>query len=133
MTQAPAIQRLLLVEFPTPTMARVLSPNGSRVHWAAAKRAKDYVSMIVAGRALACDLERMRGFVTIQPVWTFPERRKRDDDNLGTGVMKVVRDALVRGRWLEADDTDHLRQMPPEVRVVKGVRSLELVFSVEGA
>lgn len=36
--------------------------------------------------------------------------------------------ALVRGGWLSCDCVQHLRLEPVEVRVVKGQRSLELVF-----
>lgn len=122
------VQTLVLPDFPQPAVARVLSPNGGRAHWATAKRAKDAVQLLVAETALKDGLERMHGFVVMQPIWTFPTHGRHDPDNLGTGVLKAVLDALVRGRWLEDDSTKHVRLMPPEVRVVKGVRALELRF-----
>jgi hypothetical protein len=122
-------QTLLLPNFPDPKVAMVLSANG-RAHHMAKHRAKQSVATFVVLHARKTDLQPMRGLVTLQPVWTFPEKRARDDDNLGTGVMKVCRDALVRDGFLEADDVEHLRQLPPEVHVIKGCRSLELRFEV---
>lgn len=73
----------------------------------------------------------MHGPVILRATFTYPLRRKRDDDNLATGVMKAVRDALVKRRYLLNDDLQHLRQMPVEVVVEKGVRRLVLEFEEE--
>lgn len=120
-------QTLTLPDFPRPDMARLLSPNG-RAHWAAKRKARLYVIDTVVVWAIKSGLRHMHGPVTMQPVFTYPIARKRDDDNLGTGILKAVRDALVNGGWLEADDVEHLYQDRPEVVVQKGVRSLELRF-----
>lgn len=69
--------------------------------------------------------------VIMQPIFIYPVKRKRDDDNLATGVLKAVRDALVRMGILAADDIEHLRQLPVEVRVEKGRRALILEFTSE--
>lgn len=127
--RAALVASLVLSDFPQPIHARTLSPNG-RTHWAVKKAAKDYVAMLVWAGALSQGLERMRGLVEIQAVWTFPTRGRHDPDNLSTGIFKVVLDTLVRGSWLADDSTNHVRLLPAEVRVVKGQRSLELRFSV---
>lgn len=130
MTIATFQQTLVLPNFPRPDMARALSPNG-RAHWAVKRKARVYVVEHVMLYARQAGLQPMRGMVTLWPIFTYPDNRRRDDDNLATGVMKAVRDCLVNGGWLVADDTDHLRQMTPGVSVVKGQRSLELNFGVE--
>lgn len=127
--RAALVASLVLEDFPQPAVAAVLSPNG-RAHWAVRKDAKNLVYSYVVTCALRDSLPRMRGFVVIQPVWTFPTRQRHDPDNLGTGVFKACLDALVRGRWLEDDSTNHVRLLPAEVHVVKGVRRLELRFEV---
>jgi hypothetical protein len=121
------VQRLVIEDFPRARTARELSPNG-RAHWTAQRAAKKLVATVVTFHARAQDLQPMHGFVTIRPQFIYPIARHRDDDNLATGTMKAVRDCLVRGGWLEADDTDHLRQMPVDVRVIKGRRALVLDF-----
>lgn len=133
MTRQPLAGRALVLEdFPQPAVARVLSPNG-RAHWAVRKLARESVSERIAVEARRCGLERMRGLVEIQPVWTFPRKGRHDPDNLSTGVLKVVLDSLVRGWWLADDSQVHVRLMPPVVRVERGVRRLELRFEVEAA
>jgi hypothetical protein len=117
-------------DFPDPVMARLLSPNG-RAHWAKKRTAREYVRRHVWYFTRMQELEPMTGLVVIWPTFIYPVVRKRDDDNLATGVMKAVRDALVLRGLLEADDTDHLKQMPVEVRVEKGRRALELRFERE--
>lgn len=123
-------QVLTLEPFPRPETARALSPNG-RVHWAVRKYHVDLVhgTVVIVARAIALPI--MRGMVTLQPTFVYPVKRARDDDNLATGVMKAVRDALVRGGWLEADDTEHLRQLPVIVQVERGRRALILDFQVQ--
>lgn len=120
---------LVLESFPRTDTARILSPNG-RSHWTTRRKHVELVHLGVKARALLGGLPRMTGYVTLWPTFVYPIKRARDDDNLATGVMKAVRDALVKGGWLEADDVDHLRQMPVEVVVQKGRRALELRFEV---
>lgn len=120
-------QTLVLVDFPRPDIARILSPNG-RAHWRAKYAAVASVDHLVTSIALIQKLQPMQGFITIEPRFIYPVSRKRDDDNLATGVMKVVRDVLVKRGYLLADDMEHLRQLPVVVRVEKGRRALVLEF-----
>ncbi|HEY8743964.1 MAG TPA: hypothetical protein VIU62_12735 [Chloroflexota bacterium] len=125
-------QTLVIEDFPRPEIARTLSPNG-RAHWAAKRKARINVIDHVTVAALGQHLRNFPAIwlVVLSPTFIYPDHRRRDDDNLATGVMKAVRDCLVNGGWLEADDTDHLKQMPVEVRVEKGRRALELRFEGE--
>lgn len=123
-------QTLVLEYFPHPKTARALSPNG-RAHWATKRTQTQLVKQVVAVKALAKRLQPMHGMVIIQPRFIYPVVRARDDDNLATGVMKAVRDALVQCRYLEADDTDHVRQLPATPEVQKGRRALILTFTYE--
>lgn len=123
-------QTLVLEHFPEPKTARALSPNG-RAHWATKSKQTEEVKKAVALKALAWRFQPMRGLVVIQPTFIYPVARKRDDDNLATGVMKAVRDALVQCHYLEADDTDHVRQLPAIPEVQKGRRALILTFTYE--
>lgn len=119
-------QRLVLEDFPPPRLARTLSPNG-RAHWAVKSRAKQ-----VAERAMKVamvGLKPMGSPVLLTARFIFPQERRRDDDNLATGVLKVVRDCLVKGGILTDDNMALLRQAPVEVQVVKGQRRLEIVLS----
>lgn len=126
-----SVQTITLDDFPRPEIARALSPNG-RVHWTAKRKARLSVIDHVTVAAIRGGLLHMRGLVVLTATFTYPIARARDDDNLATGVMKAVRDCLVSGQWLDADDTEHLRQMPVEVRVEKGKRALELRFEAAG-
>jgi len=119
--------RLTLRDFPRPAVARSLSPNG-RVHWAQAHLARTAVHQRVWVEAFTQQLPKMAGLVTIRPTFTYPQERRRDQDNLCTGVLKAALDGLVRGGWLEDDSHDHVRLEPPVVNVEHGKRSLVLEF-----
>ncbi len=107
--------RLEISDFPRPAVARSLSPNG-RVHWAQKHLART-------------GLPKMHdGLVVIRPTFTYPQERRRDQDNLCTGVLKAVLDGLVRGGWIEDDSHDYVQLEPPVVCVEPGVRSLVLEF-----
>lgn len=127
--RAAMVATLVLEDFPRPSTAMTLSPNG-RAHWAKKHTETATVALHVGYSAAKQHLPHMRGFVVIQPVWTFPGQGRHDPDNLGTGVFKACLDALVRGGWLEDDSQHHVRILPPEVHVVTGKRSLELRFEV---
>lgn len=122
-------QVLVIPDFPHPTVARVLSPNG-RLNRLSKEYRKARLVVIdnVTVYALKQDLKHMHGRWRMTPYFVFPDHRKRDDDNLATGVMKLARDTLVSGGWLEADDAAHLLQERPNISVEKGVRHLRLVF-----
>jgi hypothetical protein len=69
----------------------------------------------------------MRGLVMLHMTYVMPNERARDQDNYsGSGVTKAVIDVLVKGQWLDGDDTARLRLAPVEIRVEKGRRALEL-------
>ncbi len=121
------MQTLTLDEFPQPKTARTLSPNG-RAHWATKRTEVQHVRRVVRVKALIQGLGQMGGVVEIQPIFVYPVARKRDDDNLATGVMKAIRDALVDAGYLKADDMAHVVQNRPIVEVRKGERALILRF-----
>jgi Holliday junction resolvase RusA-like endonuclease len=123
----PEKQTLVLENFPRPSVANVLSPNG-RAHHMAKYRATQAVAAHVKVMATMDGLRPMRGLVTLRVIWIVPDRRRRDTDNHTTGVVKAAIDALVRGGYLEADDTDHLRLLPVEIRTEPGRRALVLEF-----
>jgi len=127
MTAVVVQQRLTLEEFPRPAVARALSPNG-RASWPARYRATQDVHTLVKLRAVMAGLRPMHGLVTLWVTWVVPDRRQRDADNHTTGVVKATIDALVRGGYLEDDDTDHLRLLPVRVRLEHGRRALVLDF-----
>ena len=118
---------LVLENFPSPVMARALSPNG-RAHWATKRKFTEAVHDFVKLRAFVQQLQPMIGYVVMQPTFIYPVARTRDDDNLSTGVLKAVRDGLVRAGLLMADDMDHLEQKRPIVEVQKRRRALILEF-----
>jgi Holliday junction resolvase RusA-like endonuclease len=124
--------RLELDNFPRPSVARTLSPNG-RAHHMAKYHAVQAVQTHVKVMATMAGLRPMEGLVSLKLTYVLPQHRRRDTDNYsGGGVTKAVIDALVRGGYLEADDTDHLRLLPVEIRVERGKRSLELTFETSG-
>jgi Holliday junction resolvase RusA-like endonuclease len=118
--------RLVLDDFPDPRLARQLSPNG-RAHWGARVAARDRVARHVVAAVLLEVLPRpILPPVVLAPVYVFPDHRRRDADNLSTGVLKAVIDCLVRCGVLVGDHLDVLRLAPVEVLVEKGERRLEL-------
>lgn len=125
-------QTLILDDFPSTETARALSPNG-RAHW---KEKRD-AGGVVYGHVMAAlklhPIKPMTGRVILRPTFVYPVHRRRDDDNLATGVMKVVRDALVARGILADDSTRYVRQEPVKVRIEKGSRRLELVIEPAGA
>ena len=122
------IFKLALKDFPQPAVTRSLSPNG-RSHWAQTHLARTAVHQRIWIEAFTQQLPKMRGFVVIRPTFTYPQERRRDQDNLCTGVLKAALDGLVRGGWLEDDSHDYVQLEPPLVRVEPGVRSLVLEFT----
>jgi Holliday junction resolvase RusA-like endonuclease len=126
--RAALLHTLELNNFPKPSVARTLSPNG-RAHHMARYHAIQAVQIRVALDARMQGLPQMRdGLVVVRPIWTFPITRKHDSDNLSTGVLKACLDALVRGRWLLDDSSEHVRLEPPVIRVERGRRALVLEF-----
>lgn len=123
------VQTLIVHDFPSPRTFRVLSANGSHGHWAERKYHRDGVMGVVK---VTADMQRLRpvhGPVRLTFRWGFPSSRKRDIDNLiGNGVTKAAIDALVEGKWLEADDSEHVVSIVAEVFRNPDGRRLEIVL-----
>lgn len=129
----PGRQWLILDDFPSTAVARALSPNG-RAHWATKRRARLAVEGEVLAAALAQHLRAVSEPVRLRFRYVYPNERQRDVDNLTTGVTKAVIDALVRGRWLAADDSEHVVEVKAEAAVQKGAgRRLEITLTPAGA
>lgn len=120
-------QWLVLEDFPDPALARALSPNG-RAHWGGKDRAKKRVAAVVAGQSIAQGIDPMPSPVRLTFRWIFPNRRRRDIDNLSTGVVKVVIDSLVRHGTLVDDDSTHVVAVTAEAVYERGRRALEIAM-----
>jgi Holliday junction resolvase RusA-like endonuclease len=124
-------QRLVVEDFPSTADARALSPNG-RAHWATKNAARKEVASAVKIEGTRSGLHAASGPVRLTFCYVFPDRRKRDIDNLTTGVTKVAIDALVRGRWLAADDSEHVVGVQALAVVQRGRRALEIIIEPVG-
>lgn len=120
-------QTLIVPDFPSTDIARALSPNG-RVHWAAKSRARESVAWVVSVVVRRRGIRRVDGPVRLIFRYVFPDQRKRDIDNLTTGVTKAAIDALVRNKVLAADDSEHVTEVKAEAVVEKGARRMEIVI-----
>lgn len=118
-------QTLIVDDFPSTADARALSPNG-RAHWATKRMARKAVASEVVIAATQQGLRPVDGPVRLLFRYVFPDRRNRDVDNLTTGVTKAAIDALVRGRWLAADDSEHVTEVKAVAVVERGKRRLEI-------
>jgi Holliday junction resolvase RusA-like endonuclease len=121
-------QTLYVEDFPATSDARALSPNG-RAHWATKSAARKEVASRVVVEATVSRLRPVRGSVRLTFRYFFPTRRQRDVDNLTTGVTKAAIDALVRGRWIEADDSETVLSVVAEAKYERGARRLEIVIA----
>ena len=113
---------------------RVLSPNGRANPWVR-RAAREAILTAVA--VTVCQMEprlaRLIPPVVAQPIWTLPEQRVRDGDNLsGSGVLKACLDALVRLGILPDDRHEYLTVLPPIIQVEPGVRRLVIELEAEG-
>lgn len=120
-------QTLTLEDFPSPLLARALSPNG-RVHWAQRNAARKTVAAVVAGASIRARLEPARGPVRVTFRYVRPTRGRVDLDNLSTGVSKACLDALVRQRILVDDDSRHVVAVTAEAVYEKGRRALVVIL-----
>jgi Holliday junction resolvase RusA-like endonuclease len=119
------VQTLIVEDFPSTALSRALSPNG-RVHWTTKNAARLAVHKQIVVEALAINLRPVRGPVRLTFRYVFPDERKRDIDNLTTGVTKCAIDALVRTKVLAADDSEHVTEVKAVAVVEKGARRLEI-------
>jgi Holliday junction resolvase RusA-like endonuclease len=120
-------QTLIVQDFPSTADAHALSPNG-RVHWTTKNAARKSVASEVVIAATQQRLRPVAGPVRLLFRYVFPDRRKRDLDNL-TAISKPMTDALVRGRWISADDSEHVVEVKAEAVVEKGRRYLEVTIA----
>lgn len=120
----PSTQRLVLLDFPVPAIARSLSPNG-RVHWAEKARAADAVRLAVWLAVETQPLTPPPPPVHIVWRWIVPDRRRRDVDNHSTGVIKVAQDHLVKLGVLAADHSEVVTSHT-EIVYERGSRRLEI-------
>ena len=124
----PGAQRLVIADFPSPDVARALSPNG-RAHWTTQRAARQAVASRVVVEATRAGLRPVDGPVRLTFRYVFPVRRTRDVDNWTSGVTKAAIDALVRGRWIAADDSEHVMAVTVEPAVERGRRRLEIALT----
>lgn len=127
-TAATFVQRpqwIVLEDFPSTEVARTLSPNG-RAHFGSVIRAKKAVrDRIVAA------VHMQEPFPVAPPArvlyrWIVPDKRKRDLDNHGTGVVKVIQDSLVRLGVLPGGDHAEVLTSRVEIVVQKYRRAMEI-------
>lgn len=106
-----------------------LSPNArAQSHWPRTNaRTRIMHHTTVAARVQG--LRRVREPVRITFRWIFPDRRKRDIDNLaGNGTVKAVLDALVADEYLADDSTAHVVAVNTTVAYETGNRWLEVLI-----
>jgi hypothetical protein len=122
----PQAQTVILDDFPLPEIARTLSPNG-RAHWRTKSRAADVVRKNVWVAVMTQGIRPVPPPVHVTWRWIVPDRRRRDQDNHGTGVVKVAQDRLVSLGILAADHSDALTGHV-EIVYERGARRLEIVL-----
>lgn len=118
-------QWLVFEDFPSTAIARALSPNG-RAHWASRERAANAVKACVAVYVRQYEPFPVRAPATVLYRWVFPDHRKRDLDNHGTGVIKKIQDTLVQEGVLPDGDHSDVLTSRVEIVVQKGRRALEI-------
>lgn len=126
------MQTLRIEDFPSPQVARALSPNGRAGYWARV-RAKRLVAERVMVELQRQGVQPMHGRVRLTVRWVFPQRRRRDADNhAGGGCVKAAIDVLEQAHIIPADDSDHLELAPVELVVEPGQRRMELRLEAAG-
>ena len=120
-------QTIVVQGFPSPPVARALSPNG-RAHWAQRQSCRQIVAANVSAAIVMQRTRPVSGPVRLTFRYVFPERRRRDVDNLTTGVTKAAIDTLVRLGVLAADDSKHVLSVTVEPVVERRARRLEIVI-----
>lgn len=120
---------LVFEDFPSPSMARTLSPNG-RAHWAKRFNVGGVVAMTVWERwnqKYGPTNLRIPPPVHVTFRYVFPDRRVRDVDNYSTGVTKKAIDTLRNLGVLEGDDSARLT-LDVQIAYEPGRRALELTL-----
>src|SRR5690349_23235890 len=80
-TEPCGAQTMVLEDFPSPKLARQLSPNG-RVHWAVRAEAKREAAHRIACECLLQRVYAIDGPVRLTFRWVFPTAGRHDLDNL---------------------------------------------------
>lgn len=117
---------MVLEDFPSPKLARQLSPNG-RVHWAVRAEAKREAAHRIACECLLQRVYAIDGPVRLTFRWVFPTAGRHDLDNL-IATCKPLIDAMVTGGLLDDDDSTHVVAIAAEVRHEKGRRAMEILI-----
>lgn len=125
----PIQQVLVLDNFPSPDVSRCLSPNG-RAHWRLRQVAKEAVVEAVwaAWVSRQDELHPVPPPAHVTYRWIMPDRRHRDLDNHGTGVVKAVQDTLVRLKLLPGGDHSTALTSTVEIVYEKGSRRMEIAM-----
>ena len=126
-SEAASRQVLVLHDFPSPKLARTLSPNG-RPHWRTKVLSTRHVNEVVAGWANLQGILPVGGPARLTIRYVMPIARKRDQDNYTTGVTKALIDGLVRSEILLGDDTALLTLAPVELVVERGELRTEVTI-----
>jgi Holliday junction resolvase RusA-like endonuclease len=114
---------------PDPRLVARLSPNArSQSHWPKTN-ARTQIMKHVATAARVQGLTPPGAPVRVTVRWIFPDRRKRDIDNLAAnGTVKAILDALVEQEFLVDDSTQYVVGVNTVVEYRKGSRWLEVVI-----
>ena len=80
--------------------------NGPHEHWATKQSKKREASSMVRMAAMLAKWTPVPGRVRLDITFVFPQKRRRDYDNL-VARTKGLLDGL-KGRWFEDDDLEHL-------------------------
>lgn len=110
-----------------PIPAKQLSPN-ARCHFMAKARMTKAARATAAAHALAALSTRPQWKrATVKAVWSFPDARRRDLDNLQASC-KAYLDGLVDAGIME----DDRGLVPEQPEMVKGLRGLTLIVTKAG-
>ncbi len=96
-----------------------------RRHWSGHAKAKAEASQMVWASAKEAGWQPQPGKVHLKVHFTFPEKRRRDIDNL-TARCKGICDGLKRG-FIEDDDMEHLT-LAVSASVERGVKQLRITL-----
>lgn len=118
-------QWIVLEDFPSPEIARTLSPNG-RAHFGTVIRAKKSVRERIVAAVHVQEPFPVAPPARVLYRWIVPDNRRRDLDNHGTGVVKVIQDSLVKLGVLPGGDHSEALTSRVEIVVQKYRRAMEI-------
>jgi hypothetical protein len=100
-----------------------------RGHWAPLHRARKQIKHDVAHLARAEQIPPLK-FAQVHVLATPPDRRRRDEDNLVSGLHKPCLDGLVAAGVLADDSPGHVTSLMPSLREPDGLRRWRAVVIV---